>query len=155
MPAIRAQFGTDYVLPSGAMDRKKMRDLVFSDATAKMQLESILHPLIRAETDKAAAHAHGSYLMFVVPLLVESGGWAQRVSRVLVVDCSEAVQIARVRQRNGLNESQVRAIIASQATRAARLAVADDVVLNDGDASELAAQIDRLHALYSDLVKHV
>ncbi|MGZ3159356.1 MAG: dephospho-CoA kinase [Burkholderiaceae bacterium] len=155
LPAIRAQFGEDFLTPEGAMDRAKMREHVFADPVAKKRLESILHPLIRMETARAAKQATGEYLLFVVPLLVESGTWKDQVSRILVVDCPEELQIKRVVQRNGLTESQVRAIIATQATREARRAVADDILLNDGDAASLAPEIDRLHSLYASLAKGV
>ena len=153
MPAIRTQFGTEYVLPSGAMDRNKMRELVFSDREAKTRLENIVHPLIRTATETAAAEARGCYLMFVVPLLIESETWKQRVSRVLVIDCPEEIQILRVRKRSALDETQVRAIMATQVSRATRLAAADDVLSNDGDTSALVPQVDRLHALYASLAK--
>ncbi|MBV8665992.1 MAG: dephospho-CoA kinase [Burkholderiaceae bacterium] len=153
MTAIRAQFGADFVQPNGAMDRARMRELVFADPAAKGRLEAILHPLIRSETEAAAQAAGGAYLVFVVPLLVESGSWKQRVNRVLVVDCPEETQVQRVRQRNALAEDQVRAIMASQASRANRLAAADDVVVNDSDLSNLEAQVDRLHALYASLAQ--
>ncbi len=149
--AILAQFGAAFIGADGAMDRAAMRDKVFSDPAAKQQLEAILHPLIRVETERAAQQAGGDYLMLVVPLLVESGNWAQRVTRVLVIDCPEALQIHRVMQRNALSEAQVRAIMAHQASRAARLAAADDVIVNDGDASALTSQVDRLHTLHLSL----
>jgi len=151
MPAIRKQFGDAFLTADGAMDRAKMRTYVFADPAAKRNLESILHPLIQAETENAAAHARGSYLLFVVPLLVESGKWKQRVTRVLVIDCPEEQQIERVVKRNGLPRSQVLAIMAAQATRATRLAAADDVILNDGDPAALEPQVDRLHAIYASL----
>jgi dephospho-CoA kinase len=153
MTAIRTQFGAEYVLPNGAMDRKKMRELVFSDPAAKINLENIVHPLIRAATETAAVRAQGSYLMFVVPLLIESGTWKQRVSRVLVVDCPEELQILRVRKRSALDEAQVRAIMSAQVPRATRLAAADDVLLNDGEASALEPSVDHLHAMYTSLAQ--
>lgn len=153
IPAIRAQFGNAFLTPEGAMDRPKMRAAVFADPAAKKQLESILHPLIRSETELAGTLARGAYLMFVVPLLVESGNWKQRTSRILVVDCPEQLQVLRVMKRNALTEAQVRAIMATQVSREVRLAAADDVIVNDGDVSTLAPQIDRLHALYSALAK--
>ncbi len=151
IPAIRAQFGDAFLAADGAMDRVRMREYVFTEPTAKARLEAVLHPLIRSETERAAAEAKGTYLVFVVPLLVESGSWKQRVSRVLVVDCSEQTQIRRVMSRSGLSESQVRAIMAAQASRLERLAAADDVIDNDGDALALVPQVDRLHALYASL----
>jgi dephospho-CoA kinase len=109
MPAIVAQFGPDFIDAHGAMDRARMRSAVFSDPAVKRRLEAILHPLIRIETERAAAEAQGAYRIFVVPLLVESGKWKERVSRVLVVDCPEELQVSRVIARNGLAEAQVRA----------------------------------------------
>ncbi len=151
IPEIRAQFGDAFVTADGAMDRARMRAHVFSEPDAKTRLEAILHPLIRIETERAAAQVQGAYLLFVVPLLVESGSWRQRVSRVLVVDCAEETQVRRVMSRSGLAESQVRAIMATQAARSERLTAADDVIDNDGDAMALVPQIDRLHALYASL----
>jgi dephospho-CoA kinase len=152
MPHIRTLFGDDYVMADGAMDRQKMRAAVFADPTAKAKLEAILHPLIRSETERTAAEAQGPYLLFVVPLLVESRVWQQRVSRVLVIDCPEEIQIRRVMQRNGFSEEQVRAIMATQAPRATRLAAADDVIVNDGvDASALQNAVSALHQRYLTL----
>lgn len=151
--AIKLAFGADFIAANGAMDRVKMREAVFADPAPKKRLEAILHPLIRAETEHAAAQAQGTYLLFVVPLLVESGLWKQRVSRVLVIDCSEETQIRRVMQRNKLTEPQVRAIIAAQAPREARLAAADDIIINDSDTAALAPQIQRLHDLYASLAR--
>lgn len=153
MPAIAAHFGTDFIASTGALDRARMRAAVFADPAAKQRLEAILHPLIRSECEQAAQRARGPYLMFVVPLLVESGNWKDRVSRVLVVDCPEQQQLLRVMDRNGLSEAEVRAIMANQATRAQRLAAADDVLSNDGDTAALAPQVERLHALYCSLAQ--
>jgi dephospho-CoA kinase len=153
IPLIRARFGDDFITAAGAMDRTRMRDRVFADAAAKKHLEEILHPLIRIETERAAAQAQGVYLMYVVPLLVESKSWKSRTSRILVVDTPEQLQISRVIKRNQLPEDQVRAIIATQATRQARLAAADDVIVNDADVAALIPQVDRLHALYSALAQ--
>jgi dephospho-CoA kinase len=152
IPEIRAQFGEAFLTVDGAMDRAKMRQYVFAEPSAKARLEAILHPLIRIETERAAEQAQGAYLVFVVPLLVESGTWRQRVSRMLLVDCTEQTQIRRVMSRNGLAESQVRAIMAAQASRQERLEAADDVISNDGDALALIPQVDRIHALYTSLV---
>jgi dephospho-CoA kinase len=148
MPAIVAEFGPEFADASGAMDRERMRALVFSDLGAKARLEAILHPLIRATALAAAESATGAYVIYDVPLLVESGSWRDRVDRVLVVDCPEDVQVARVTARSGLDASQVRAIMATQATRAARLAAADDIIDNEGELAALAPQIARLHDLY-------
>lgn len=148
---IHAAFGAEFITAAGALDRKKMRETVFANPQQKKQLEAILHPLIRQESEHAARTATALYPMFVVPLLVESGSWKQRVSRVLVIDCPEELQIQRVMQRNGMSETQVRAIMATQVSRSSRLAAADDVLLNDGDTATLPAQVDRLHRHYLTL----
>jgi dephospho-CoA kinase len=148
MPAILAEFGPDFATPQGALDRAKMRELVFTDPGARARLEAILHPRIREATAAAAALATGPYTIFVVPLLIESGTWRERVTRILAIDCSEATQVARVMARNNLSESQVRAIMAAQVTREQRLANADDVVLNDDGIDALRPQVERLHAFY-------
>ncbi|MEW6370141.1 MAG: dephospho-CoA kinase [Pseudomonadota bacterium] len=148
MPALLAEFGADFATPDGALDRAKMRQLVFSDPGARARLEAILHPRIREATAAAAAIASGAYVIFVVPLLIESGTWRERVTRVLAIDCPEDMQVARVMARNGLTEEQVRAIMAAQVTRAQRLAAADDVVVNDDGLDALRPQVERLHAFY-------
>lgn len=148
IPEIHAQFGAAFLTPDGAMNRARMREYVFAEPDAKVRLEAILHPLIRIETERAAAEAQGVYLIFVVPLLVESRGWKDRVSRVLVVDCQEVTQVRRVMSRSGLTEPQVHAIMAAQVSREERLAAADDVIDNDGEASALIPQVEQLHARY-------
>ncbi len=144
LPAIATRFGADALGPDGALDRARMRARVFADPSAKAALEAILHPLIGALTEaRAAAGAAGQVRVFDVPLLVESGRWHDRVDRVLVVDASVETQVARVMQRNGWPEAQVRAVIAAQASREARRAVADAVILNDGiDLDTLRAEVD-------------
>ncbi|MGF6274036.1 dephospho-CoA kinase [Massilia sp. UYP11] len=148
MPAIVAEFGPDFATPDGALDRARMRNLVFADAAARGRLEAILHPRIRDATAAAAAIATGPYVIYAVPLLIESGTWRERVSRVLAVDCSEDTQVARVMQRSSLSAEQVRAIMATQVTRAQRLAAADDVIDNDDGLEALSPQVTRLHARY-------
>jgi len=148
MPAILAEFGPDFATPDGALDRARMRSLVFTDAGARGRLEAILHPRIRDATAAAAAIASGPYVIFAVPLLIESGTWRERVSRVLAVDCSEDTQVARVMQRSQLGADQVRAIMATQVTRAERLAAADDVIDNDDGLEALLPQVKRLHERY-------
>ncbi len=155
MPAILEEFGADFATPEGAMDRVKMRALVFSDATARARLEAILHPRIRDATAAAAALATGPYTIFVVPLLIESGTWVGRVTRVLAIDCPEEMQVARVMARNSMPEAQVRAIMATQVTREQRLAAADDVVVNDAGRDALQPQVERLHAFYLDESRRV
>jgi len=149
MPRIAAEFGTEFVAPDGSLDRARMRSLVFSDEAARKRLESITHPLIRAETEREQREAQGPYVIVVVPLLVESGTWKNRANRVLTVDCSVETQIARVMKRNGFSREQILAIIARQATREARLAAADDVIDNDNTPLEaLEAQVDVRHRAY-------
>jgi len=148
MAAIRAAFGDGVVDARGALDRAAMRRLVFADAAARQRLEAILHPLIREESARRCAAAEAPYVILAVPLLVESGTYRERVDRVLVVDCAEAAQIARVMARSGLEEAQARAILAAQASRAERLAVADDVVDNGGAPTALPPQVARLHQEY-------
>ena len=150
---IMRQFGSAFVDASGAMNRKRMRDLVFSDAEEKQRLEALLHPLIRAESQRRIEQAAGPYVVHVVPLLVESPGHRERVARVLVVDCPEAIQVARVRQRSGLPEAEVRRIIASQIQRERRLAAADDVIDNSGTIAALQQQVRKLHENYLALAK--
>ena len=148
IPSLRQTFGADFITPQGALNRDRMRSLVFSDAGARTRLEAILHPLIKSEAEREAASAEGSYNVFVVPLLTESSSWKQRCTRILVVDCEEPTQIARVMRRNQLSSEQVKAIMAAQITRERRLALADDIIENDGDSAALPNQVDRLHALY-------
>jgi dephospho-CoA kinase len=148
MPAIVAAFGPAFADAAGALDRARMRSLVFADAGAKARLEAILHPRIRDAALAAGAAATGCYVIYAVPLLIESGTWRERVTRILAVDCPEEVQIARVMARNNLPESQVKAIMAAQVSRQARLAAADDVIENSAGIEALAPQIDRLHDLY-------
>lgn len=155
--ALVKAFGPACLRDDGAMNRDAMRTLVFSDPAAKARLEAITHPLIRQLTEARAAAIRAAgehpYLIYVVPLLVESGTWRSRVGRVLVVDCAEATQIARVMARNGFTRAQVEAIMARQATRAARLAAADDVIDNDGMPEALLAQVEALDALYRTLAR--
>jgi dephospho-CoA kinase len=140
-------FGKDFIR-DGAMDRKKMRDHVFADPAAKRALESLLHPMIREESARRIATAGGPYVIHVVPLLIESPDYRSRVDRVLVVDCPEETQLARVRARSGLSEEEVRAIMRSQVSRAERLAAADDVIDNRGSRDALRKQVAALHKKY-------
>ena len=146
--AIEAQFGKNMII-QGAMDRRKMRELIFSDANQKLQLESILHPLIRAEVARQTLAATGTYIIYVVPLLVETGHW--KFSRILVIDCAEEQQIQRVMRRDGLSKNLIQSIINQQATRTQRLAIATDVLQNQGAFETLIPEIDRLHKIYSEL----
>lgn len=148
MAALREAFGAGVIGPDGALNRPAMRALAFEEPAARRRLEAILHPLIRLESERLCRAAQAPYVVLVVPLLVESGTYRQRVRRLCVVDCPEEVQVARVMQRSGLEESQVRAIMAVQASRAARLAAADDVIDNSASLAALQAQVGVLHRAY-------
>lgn len=138
---LRTLFGDAMIDAGGALDRARMRELVFSNPEAKTQLETLLHPMIGHSVNAEAERVQGLYQVFVVPLLVENGRWRHRVDRICVVDCDEATQVRRVQSRSGLERSLIDRIMAAQATRAARLAVGDDVILNDGETSpDLLAQ---------------
>ena len=153
IPALRIIFGDEAIDASGAMDRVKMRERAFSDAAAKKSLEALLHPMIRDESRRRIEVASGPYVVHVVPLLVESADYRKRVDRVLIVDCPEELQIARVRARSSLPEEQVRAIMASQASRTDRLASADDVIDNSGSLDALRRQVAALHNRYLEASK--
>ena len=143
---IAAAFGADLIAADGALDRARMREIVFTDPSKKRQLEAILHPLIGAETDAQAGAAGAAAVVFDVPLLVESAGrWRAKVDKVLVVDCREPTQVERVVARSARTTDAVRAGIAQQATRTQRRACADAVIFNDGlSPAQLADQVDSL-----------
>jgi dephospho-CoA kinase len=152
MPAIRAAFGDAMLEASGALDRARMRQAAFTDDSARGRLEAILHPMIREKTVASILAARSSYVMWVVPLLFESGSDGHaNAERVLVVDCPEELQIARVMTRSGLSRVEVEAIMARQCQRAERLRHADDVIDNQGSRQDLEAPIARLHARYLEL----
>jgi dephospho-CoA kinase len=148
LPHIKSLFGAAFITQHGAMDRDAMRKHVFSDPAAKQALEKLLHPMIRAEADRRIAGSTGPYVIYVVPLLIESGGQRDRVQRILVVDAPEDLQVERVRTRSGLSDKEIRSIIAQQAARQARLAVADDVIENSGSLDALRKQVAALDARY-------
>lgn len=145
IPAIAAEFGPESIDKTGALDRARMRELVFADPSARRRLEGILHPLIRDETSRQAAAVDTGAVVFDVPLLVESGRWRERVDKVLVVDCDEATQVARVMARSGWTADAVRAVVAQQADRGLRRRAADAVIFNDGmTPGELALAVQSL-----------
>ena len=141
------RFGPSVVAADGELDRRSLRELIFSDPEARRDLEAILHPLIRADMDRSAAAADGPYVVMAIPLLIE-GGSRDRVDRILVVDVDEAVQLQRVMARDHCSAEQAQAILASQAPRSARLAAADDVLPNGGTVTELRQAVDALHQQY-------
>jgi dephospho-CoA kinase len=148
---ITARLGAEHLAADGGLDRDKLRDRVFSNPDARRALEAILHPMIRREVEARVRASTGPYVLVLVPLLVETGGYRDLVQRVLVVDCDERLQVQRTMQRSGLTEGEVRAIMQAQATRSQRLALADDLIHNDGSPEELARQVDALDARYRAL----
>jgi dephospho-CoA kinase len=148
IPLIRQQFGAEFIEPSGALNRDKMRALVFDNPEARSVLERITHPLIHQETTRQAlelSKAGKPYLVFVIPLLVESGHWQDLLDHIAVVDCAEEVQIIRVMERNKLTKSDVEKILAAQASRAERISRADTILHNNGSLAKLNAEIRDLH----------
>lgn len=155
MAEIRAAFGEGVVAPDGRLDRAVMRRLTFADADVRVRLEDILHPLIRASAERRCREALASgapYVVLVVPLLAESGGpdghWRRRMDRIAVVDCDDETRIARAMARSALSRDEVAAIIAAQAGRSERLAIADDVIDNGGDLDALRRRAEALHRQY-------
>lgn len=147
MPLIVSEFGASMQAADGALDRLRMRELAFAEPGARQRLESILHPLIGIETEVRAQASTSDFIVFDVPLLVESGRWRRKVERVLVVDCKLSTQVDRVMQRSGWERAAVEAVIAQQASRARRRAAADAVIYNEGLSLErLQQQIEGLAA---------
>jgi len=152
MAAIRAAFGSEVVAADGALDRARMRALAFGNTDARARLEAILHPLIRGETERLVAAAKSTYVLIVITLLLESGrDPRERCERVLVVDCPEDIQLARVMTRSGLERAEVERIMAAQVPRQTRRAAADDVIDNSGDGAALAPQVAALHQRYLEM----
>ncbi len=148
---IRAVFGDAVMRADGTLDRAALRRRVFADSAARHQLEAILHPRIRQAVERAIAALNAPYALIVIPLLVETGGYRDLLDRVLVIDCPEALQIARVMARSGLARDEVMAILAAQAGRAERLAAADDIIVNTGSPETLRAEVAALHLSYQAL----
>jgi len=148
LDAIRAAFGDAVMQADRSLDRAALRRRVFADAGARRQLEAILHPRIRQAVELKLAALIAPYALVVIPLLVETGGYRDLLNRVLVVDCPEELQIARVVARSGLTPDEVKAILAAQAGRAERLAAADDVIVNAASPEPLPAQVATLHQHY-------
>jgi dephospho-CoA kinase len=151
--AVAAAFGPEAVGSDGELDRAWLRRCVFADREARSCLERILHPLVYAYLNRTIAGWQGDYGVLMVPLLLERGGLAERVSRVLVVDCAEDEQVRRVVARSGLGAEEVRAIMATQISRAERLMRADDVIDNSGPPEKIAPQVARLDAFYRECAR--
>ncbi len=144
--------GVPLLRADGALDRSALRRLIFQDAALRGQLEALLHPAIRAAMERQGKAADGAYQIYVVPLLVETGG-VGRYDRILVVDSAEALQLARLQARDGMDGAQARAMLAAQASREARLAVAHDVVHNEGPLEAIAPQVAALDQKYRALAR--
>lgn len=148
IPFIAKEFGADFIDAQGALNRPKMRTLVFEDPRARQVLEQITHPLIQQEAAKQAfslANSGVPYLVFVVPLLIESGFWVKLIDYLVVVDCPEEIQIQRVMHRNNISRTEVENILKAQTSRNTRLAAANAVIENQGDLGELKLAVLNLH----------
>ncbi len=146
------RFGPALLLPQGQLNRRALRERIFADPAERASLEALMHPAIRAELQRRSEAAGGAYQLLAIPLLVENNLGAS-VDRVLLVDCDEALQLRRVQVRDGVTQAEAQKILAAQATRAARIAVADDVIVNDGDLAQVRDRVEVLHALYSALAR--
>ena len=144
---IAGHFGQDLLAADGSLDRRALRERVFKDPGERLWLEQRTHPAIRALTDERVQAAKGPYCMVAIPLLVETGG-KERFQRVLVVDCEPELQVARLVARDGITRAAAERMLAAQVPRAARLAVADDIIRNDGDIVSLRGQVEKLHREY-------
>ena len=159
LAALRERFGPQIITPAGDLDRRALRNLVFSDATARADLDALMHPAIHARLQQQAQQATGPYVLLVIPLLVENGlahpatadSPSAMADRILVVDCDPEDQAQRVRIRDGVTLDQARAVLAAQAPRATRLAVADDIITNTGSLEDLRQQVEALHLRYRTL----
>lgn len=150
LAAVKVRFGAGVLNPAGELDRRALRNQIFTDPEKRKALEGILHPLIRADMERRVEAAAGPYIVMAIPLLVE-GGTHDRVDRILVVDVAEEVQLERVMTRDGGSIDQARAILSAQASRDRRLKAADDVLVNSGTVSELRQAVDELHRRYLSL----
>lgn len=150
LAALVERFGAGILAADGHLDRRALRTRVFADPAARRDLEALTHPAIQAETERRSAAAGGDYQLIAVPLLAEKG-LKSRYDRVLVVDCDPARQLERLIVRDGSTQGEARAILAAQAGRAERLAMADDVIRNEGDIRDLATQVEALHGRFRAL----
>ena len=144
---IVTEFGTEVITAKGELDRSKLRQLIFAEPQRRKILEALLHPLIRAEMQHRADNTRTPYCVLCIPLLVETRQ-TDMVDRVLVIDSPEKLQYRRIKQRDGLPDTEIKAILVAQAKPEDRLAVADDIIVNDGSEEDLYHQIDRLHKKY-------
>jgi dephospho-CoA kinase len=150
LAAVIAHFGSRMLTAQGELDRRALRSLIFSDPKSREELETILHPLIRSDMDRRILQSDGPYIVLSIPLLIE-GGARDRVDRVLLIDADESLQIERLMSRDAVSAEEARATLAAQASRAARLKGADDVLENAASVSELRQAVDRIHQRYLEL----
>ncbi|TCV83001.1 dephospho-CoA kinase [Sulfurirhabdus autotrophica] len=153
LASISAAFGNQYFHSDGNLDRARMRQLIFSDQTAKIKLENILHPLIKQQAMNALSECTAPYALIVVPLLLETGNYDELIQRKLLVDCTEEQQISRTMARSKLTVQEVQAIMATQIPRNERLALADDIITNTGEFSSMQTQVLQLHETYLQATK--
>ncbi|HLW23295.1 MAG TPA: dephospho-CoA kinase [Steroidobacteraceae bacterium] len=152
LEAVVRRFGKQLLTAQGELDRAQLRARIFADEAERRDLEALLHPLIRADMARAVQEARGPYVVLAIPLLVE-GARRDQVDRILVIDVDEETQRARLKARDGASDAQARAILAAQATRAQRLAAADDVLTNTGSLEALRREVDQLHERYLTLAR--
>ncbi len=150
LDAIVARFGRELLTPAGTLDRGRLRKIVFADTAARADLEAMIHPAIRTEVARRSAQTGGPYQLIAVPLLLETATWRD-YDRVLVVDADPGLQLLRLMQRDGIDRDAAQRMLAAQADRSQRNAIADDIITNDGDISSLAAQVETLHRRYLGL----
>ena len=151
---IQNTFGSSVITADGALDRNKMRDLVFANSELRHKLEQILHPLILKEVIRRIKQCQAPYVIVVIPLLFETNDYNHLIRHILVIDCDEQQQLLRTMERSNLSEQKVRSIMATQVTRETRIQKADDVILNNQDIEYLKAQILLLHHKYLALSKN-
>ena len=151
--AIRAEFGNEYINSNNALDRDKMRDLIFSDIKARKRLENLLHPLILFQAKNLAASISYPYALLVIPLLFESNDYQSWLNQTLVVDCSENIQVLRASSRKNMTEQKVREIIHTQISRAQRNKMADEIIFNEATLEDLRQQVSKLHLRYLAFTK--
>lgn len=151
---ITNRFGSDILTSEGALDREKMRTKVFTNPDHKAWLNALLHPLIREQMQMQCQLAKSEYVILSIPLLVENQ-LQHMAHRILVVDCSEEIQLQRASGRDGVGEAQIKSIMQSQASREQRLAIADDVILNNSDTASLIAKVETLHNKYVALAQSI
>jgi dephospho-CoA kinase len=147
---IVARFGPQVLGAGGALNRARLRSIIFADSTARADLESLTHPAICAAVAQRCATLGGPYQLIAVPLLVETGTWRD-YDRVLLVDVEPTVQLRRLMLRDGIDETAAKSMLAAQATREQRRAIAHDIIDNNGDIASLAAQVEAIHQRYRAL----